>query len=169
MLEGWFLIAAGLLIVSGGSKLIDPAPTLGALEASGLPHGPWTAPAIGVAEAGAGILGAVYGGPFALAMAAVYAAFAVFVGWALARRIPISSCGCFGRPDTPPTKGHLVFNVVSVGVASAVAVSRVTPVDVLADQPLGGIPYLAFVAIGVYVVYLLLAELPVTLSSGRRS
>ena len=167
MLEGWFLIAAGLLIVSGGSKMVDPAPTLGALEASGLPHGPWTAPLLGAVEIGAGLLGAVFGGGFVAATAAVYLGFALFVGWALARRIPIASCGCFGRPDTPPTRGHLVFNAVSAGVAAFVAVGRNAPVDVLDGQPLGGLPYLGLVAIGVYVVYLLLAELPVTLAAGR--
>ena len=37
----------------------------------------------------------------------------------------------------------------------------------LRDQPLAGIPYLGFVGVGVYALYLLLAELPQTLSLAR--
>ena len=169
MLEGWFFIAAALLVVSGGAKLVDPDPTLGALEASGLPHGRWAAPAIGVTEIGVGVLGTILGGGASLGVAAVYASFAAFVGWALVRRLPIASCGCFGRPDTPPTWGHAVFNLTSATVALVVALSGSAPLDVLAGQPLLALPYLAFVALGVYVVYLLLAVLPLTLAAGRRS
>lgn len=160
MLEAWFFIAAALLIISGGSKLIDPAPTRGALTAARLPDGAWTAPALAFAEIGAAAAGIIVGGAAALGVAAVYAGFAGFVAYALARRLPIQSCGCFGRPDTPPTWGHVTFNLISVVAAAGVAVFDVAPLDVLANQPLAGLPYLGFVAIGVWVVYLLLAELP---------
>src|SRR5690606_41486322 len=43
VLEAWFFIAAALLVVSGGAKLWDPAPTRVALEAIGLPSGPLSA------------------------------------------------------------------------------------------------------------------------------
>ncbi len=43
-------------------------------------------------------------------VAAAYAGFAVFVLVALRRGWALSSCGCFGRPDTPPTPAHAVLN-----------------------------------------------------------
>lgn len=167
MLEGVFLIAAGLFLVSGTSKLIDPAPTAGALRTAGLPGGRGTAAAIGVVEILTAVTGAVFGGAGAWAMASVYLAFAAFVGWALARRVPIASCGCFGRPDTPPTWGHLGVNLVAGGVAVAVASRGIVPIDVLGAQPWAAVPYLGFVGLGVYLLYLLLTELPVTLSAGK--
>ncbi|HEX2154977.1 MAG TPA: MauE/DoxX family redox-associated membrane protein [Acidimicrobiia bacterium] len=167
VLEAWFFIAAALLVVSGGSKLWDPAPTRGALVSSGLPSGPWTAPALGIAEILAGLAGTLVGGWASLTVAAIYLAFAGFVAYALLRKIPLQSCGCFGRTDTPPTWGHLVFNVVSAGAAVGVSVVNSAPFDLLADQPLWGLPYLGFVALGVWVVYLLLAELPQLAEAGR--
>jgi hypothetical protein len=160
VLEAWFFIAAALLVVSGGAKLWDPAPTRGALQASGLPSGAWTAPTLGIVEIAAGIAGTVLGGVASFGVAAIYLAFAGFVAYALVRKIPIQSCGCFGKADTPPSWLHLGFNVLSAAAASGVALSRRPPVDVLGDQPLWGIPYLGFVALGVWTVYLLLTELP---------
>ena len=160
MLEAWFFIAAALLVMSGGSKLIDPAPTRGALGTAGLPHGPWTAPLLGLIEITAALAGTVMGGWASGSVAAVYAGFAGFVTYALVRKVPLQSCGCFGRTDTPPIRGHLVFNVASAVAALGVAVSGRIPLELLADQPLSAIPYLGFVAMGVWLVYLLLAELP---------
>lgn len=165
MLEAWFLIAAGLLIISGGSKLIDPAPTAGALRAAGLPAPLPLVYAIAVAEIVAALTGTLIGGWACIAVAILYLGFALFVIFALARNIPIASCGCFGRADTPPTRSHVVFNLVSAGVASwLAAVGTAAPIDVLSGQPLVGLPYLAFVTLGVFIVYLLLTELPLVLT-----
>ena len=167
MLEAWFFIAAVLLVLSGGMKLIDPAPTRGALKAAGLPAGTPGAYAVGLVEVGAGLAGTIVGGWASLTVALIYTSFAVFVGYALWRELPIQSCGCFGRDDTPPTWGHVVFNSISALSAVAVFTAGRVPVEILVDQPLGGVPYVAFVALGVWVVYLLLAELPRTLAAGR--
>lgn len=160
MLEAWFFIAAALLVLSGGSKIMDPAPTRGALKAAGLPDGAWGVKAIGGVEIAGAILGLVLGGWAAGIVAVTYLGFALFVANALLREIPIQSCGCFGRTDTPPTWSHLVFNLASAAAAVGVAVTGTVPVDLFIDQPLLGIPYLGFVTVGVWVVYLLLAELP---------
>lgn len=160
VLEAWFFIAAALLVMSGGSKLIDPAPTRGALETAGLPHGSWTAPLLGTIEIAAALAGTIIGGWASGLVAAVYAGFAGFVTYAFVRKVPLQSCGCFGRTDTPPTWGHLAFNVAAAAAALGIAISGRIPVELLADQPLSAIPYLAFVTVGVWVVYLLLAELP---------
>lgn len=160
MLEAWFFIAAALLILSGGSKIVDPAPTRGALTASGLPDGAWAALLLGAGEIFAALAGIVVGGWAALLVTAVYLGFAGFVANALLRRLPIQSCGCFGKVDTPPTWSHLVFNLISAAAAGGIAVGSPAPIDLLFDQPLLGLPYLGFVLLGVSIVYLLLAELP---------
>ena len=36
--QAWFLVSATLLVVSGAAKLMDAAPTAGALKAAHLPH-----------------------------------------------------------------------------------------------------------------------------------
>ncbi len=167
MLEAWFFIAAALLVLSGGSKLIDPAPTRGALETARLPAGAGTVPALAMAEIAAGLTGIILGSWGAAAVGLIYLGFAGFVLYALRLQLPIQSCGCFGRPDTPPSWWHFGFNLVSAGVGLALAFNGAAPVDLLFDQPLAGIPYLGFVALGVWVVYLLLAEMPRTLAAGR--
>lgn len=160
VLEAWFFIAAALLVLSGGSKIVDPAPTRGALAAADLPAGAWTAPTLGVVEIIFAIAAIVYGGWAAASAGLIYAGFAAFVVYALVRRLPIQSCGCFGRADTAPTWIHVGFNLVSAVAGIGVAFTGSAPVALLADQPLMGVPYLAFVGLGVAVVYLLLAELP---------
>jgi hypothetical protein len=160
VLEAWFFIAAALLVLSGGSKIVDPAPTRGALTASGLPGGAWAALLLGVIEIFAALAGIVIGGWAAFLVAAIYLGFAGFVAIALVRRLPIQSCGCFGKVDTPPTWSHIVFNFISAAVAGGIAVGSSAPIDLLFDQSLLGLPYLGFVVLGVSVVYLLLAELP---------
>ena len=148
-------------------KLIDPAPTRGALKAAGLPAGTPGAYAVGLVEVGAGLAGTIVGGWASLSVVLIYISFAAFVGYALWRKLPIQSCGCFGREDTPPTLGHIVFNSVSALAAFGIFTTGRIPAEVLLDQPLRGVPYVAFVALGVWVVYLLLAELPRTLAAGR--
>ena len=85
-------------------------------------------------------------------VAVSYALFAVVVAAALRSGKPISSCGCFGKVDTPPSALHVVLNVVAAGVAAGavfVGASEINLPDVLADQPLLGIPFLLLVAVGV--------------------
>ncbi len=111
-------------------------------------------------------IGAVVTGwpPPAALVAVAYAAFAGFVGAALRRGAPIQSCGCFGTDDLPPTRIHLVVDIVASVVAGAAAVTRVDGIGtVLADQPWAGVPFLALVAITTWFLYLLLTALPAAL------
>jgi hypothetical protein len=57
--------------------------------------------------------GPVTGGLVALA----YGLFAVFVVVALKRGWALTSCGCFGRPDNPPTVAHAVLNAGAAAIA----------------------------------------------------
>lgn len=166
-MEGWFFATAALLVVSGIRKVIDPAPTSGALQAAGLPHHLALVLGLGVFEVGVGAGNLLVSNSVLVwAQATLYAAFAVFVLWALRQRIPIASCGCFGKPATPPTRLHVVVNVAALVGASGHAITE-TPslASVLASQSLAGVPYLGFIALGTYCLYLLLGELPLLRTS----
>jgi hypothetical protein len=98
--------------------------------------------------------------------AALYVAFALFVVWALSHNTAIASCGCFGKANTPPTWLHVFINTTAA--AGAVHQAVVGPKNlamILADQPLVGVPYLGFLAMGAYCLYLLLGELPLLRTS----
>src|SRR5437899_8589694 len=100
--SGPFLIAAVLLAVGGVAKAFDPTMTVGALRAAGFPVPPAAVRLAGFAEAAVAVAAAITGAPvLAVAVAISYLAFAGFVVIALACRLPIGTCGCFGRADAP--------------------------------------------------------------------
>jgi hypothetical protein len=117
---------------------------------------------LGVVEIVAGVAGLLAGGPVAaFAVAAIYAGFTAFVGLATFRKLPLQSCGCFGREDTPPSLYHVVIDLLAAAGAVVYGLTAAPSLpSVIADQPLWGLPYVAFLAIGVYALYLILAELP---------
>lgn len=160
--EGWFFLIAGLLIPSGARKLADPAPTIGALSAARLPVHRMSVYLLGVIEIISGGAGLLSSSAWATgAVLALYLGFTAFVGMALVRRIPLASCGCFGKADTPPTLVHLMFDIAAVtGTIWALALGRGSLTSVVALQPLGGFAYVGFVLIGIYCLYLLLADVP---------
>ena len=170
MLEGWFFITAGLLVLSGGSKVRDPDPTRGALRAARLPSSRGAVYTLAAVEVTAGATALAVPNPnSAWAVAALYFGFAAFVAYALARRLPLQSCGCFGKSDTPPGPLHVVVNLGTAAIASVVAISGGADLfAVLADQPAAGIPYVGFVAVGAVLVALVLAELAAVLPGPRR-
>lgn len=163
---GWSHLSATLLLISGGAKLVDPDPTTGALRAAGLPATRWAVAALALWEIAAGSMALGMGGGIGGSMLFVtYAAFAMFIAYALRSGLPIQSCGCFGRSDTPPSMSHVAVNLIAAGSGLwLMAVGGGDLLSTLASQPLGGLPYVGFVAVGVYALYLLLAELPKTLA-----
>jgi hypothetical protein len=163
-------VAAALLVLTGAAKLTDPEPTMGALEAAALPARRRWAMGLGLVEILVAVPALVWGGRWAAPVAVMYLGFAGFVGWALARRIPIQSCGCFGRPDTPPTRFHVVFNLLAALAAAVVAITGgLGLVGVVGGLPWSGLPYVALTGLAVFLSYLLLAELPKTLSAVRET
>jgi hypothetical protein len=161
--EGWFFATAALLVVSGVSKLVDPIPTAGALHTARLPSAHSLVRWFGLTEVGVG-LGNLLWANVALAatQAAVYLAFALFVAWAMSQNLPISSCGCFGKADTPPSWVHVAINgLAAVGGATHALLGASSLLAILSSQPMGGVPYLGFVGLGTYCLYLLLGELPI--------
>ncbi|MDH4117635.1 MAG: DoxX family membrane protein [Acidimicrobiia bacterium] len=166
LFESMLAIGALLLITSGGAKLVDPEPTRGALRSAGLPSArPWvTVLALAEVVAGAFVLVSDWALP-RMAVSALYLGFAAFAGWALVRDLPVQSCGCFGRTDTPPSIGHVVITV-TIAVSAGFAGSWQPPLA-SAGEP-QSLAVLGFGAVGAYLCYLMMAELPALQRSVRR-
>lgn len=97
-------------------------------------------------------------GAVSLLVAASYVSFTAYVAYLRWSDEPIASCGCFGTPDTPATRAHIVvtatFAIAALGAALA-------PVDggiigVLRAQPGAGLPLMlgALVVAGLAVAVL---------------
>jgi hypothetical protein len=164
-LIGPYLIACVLLIVAGVAKAVRPADTARAL--GGLVPVPyrWLRGAVrvgSVAEAALGVVAVALPRPGPAWLVAVsYAGFAVIVAVARSKGAAISSCGCFGTPDTPATMLHVVVNVGLAVAAATVALAGVTGTvaSVLSHQPLHGLPLVAVSGLGAWLVYLALSGL----------
>ena len=173
VLAGPFAIATVLLAVGGAAKAVRPRDTAQALTAVGI-HFPRVLPARAVVRVGGavealiGTAALLVGGPVLCALVALsYLAFAGFVVVALRSGSPISSCGCFGKVDTPPSIVHVVLDLAFAGVAAAAVVGDVALPDVLGDQPLLGIPFLMLLVIGCSLVFLAFTSLPKTMAVVR--
>ncbi len=121
-LAGPFIVAAALLGAGGALKVARPATTAGALRQMGLPASETAVRTGAAVELAIATAAAVDGSrPFAALVALSYLAFAAFVLVALRRDVPLSSCGCFGVEDTPPTAVHLALDLAAAATAGAVA------------------------------------------------
>jgi hypothetical protein len=123
------------------------------LVSLGLPRVPYAGGIIGVIEILVGIA-AFFSAPALLAQGLLYLAF---VGWilvALRRDVPLASCGCLGKDDTPPTWGHLVLNVLAAGMSLGAAATA--PLDF--PGGLEGIAMIVVIAVGVFLAYVVLTD-----------
>jgi hypothetical protein len=169
-LAGPVTIAALLLVVGGVAKARRPGDTARALAAVGIRAPARAVRGGAVLECAVGLGALFLASPvFAALVAVSYLAFAAFVVQALRAGTPISSCGCFGKVDTPPSRVHIGIDGLAAVAAAAVAVAGtdVSLPSVLADQPLAGVPYLLLVAVGVGLVFLAFTSLPRTLAVVR--
>jgi hypothetical protein len=162
VLGGPFLIVSLLLAGAGAMKAYDPANTVGALRRVGLPVPAWGVRAGGLVELAIGLAAAATGARWAAGLVAVsYVLFTLFVAIALVRRLPVGSCGCFGKVDTPASWVHVVIDACAAGVATVVAITGGDSLGaILRDQPAGGVPFAIFVATGVYLTFVALTALP---------
>ena len=168
-LAGPFAIAAALLAVAGAAKVIDPSMTAGALRQAGLGVSDGAVRAAALVEL---VLGAaalvVESAAIAAAVAFSYLVFGGFVTWALRTDRPVGTCGCFGKADTPPSVVHIGMNIGLAFVAALVATSGGLDLPgVIANQPLSGVPFMLWVSLGTWLVYLALSALPRTLAAAR--
>ena len=162
VVAGPFIVVVLLLGVAGAFKLYRPVPTTRALAAIRLPSSALAVRAVGAAElvvaAGALVVG---GRIFAALVAGCYLVFAAFVAAALRTRA-LSSCGCFGVDDTPPTVLHLVMNLCAAGVAGIAAAGGAGwgGMTVPDSSAVVQAVFLFLVAVSAYLAYVALTLLP---------
>ena len=184
-LIGPYLAGCLLLVGAGLAKVLRPADTARALAAVSAGHGATTrrlgpvgarrVVRLGAAaEAGLGLVGLlVLDSAIAGALALSYGAFAAYVVVARRRGGPLATCGCFGTPDTPATRLHVVVNLglatAALAVAVAVAVARnagataLTPhvvAGVLRRQPWHGVPLVLAALACAWCLFHVLSTLP---------
>jgi hypothetical protein len=162
VLAGPFAIAAVLLLVGGALKAVQPGDTARALSALRLPSSPLLVRSGAIIEAAVGASALALGDRLsALLVAVSYVAFAAFVLAALVRGTPISSCGCFGRADTPPKAIHVTVNAAAAAVAVGVALDSGSRLpDGLSDHPTLAILFVVLVTAGAFLVFVALTTLP---------
>ena len=154
------LVASALLAVAGGPKVLVPANTVGALRSVGVRLPPAVIRAFGAVETAVGVATLLTGARLLAGLVAVsYAGFCVFLVVALRGGGAVSSCGCVGRADTPPTRSHLVVTATLMVTA---ALAAATGADGLATlgRSAAGILTLCFAAFAVWLVWLLFTALP---------
>jgi hypothetical protein len=161
-LAGPFAAFALLLILAGVAKALRPLPTVRALRSVQLPSSKLAVRLLGAGEAVLAVVALVTAGPIAAALVALsYASFAAFVLYARARGGTISSCGCFGKADSPPTAAHIVVNLAAAATAAAAAIWPAgSPLAELAHSPGAGVPLTALILVTTGLAYLALAEWP---------
>ncbi len=171
-LIGIFFVGCGLLVLAGITKAVRPNDTARALVLL-LPGNDLRIPSFNVTrqavrigallEAGLGICALLFPRTVTAALVALsYTLFACISAYARRHGGALSTCGCFGRPDTPSTGLHVVLNVVFV--ATAVTLAMEPPhytalVSLLENQPWDGVPLLFASGIGVWLAYLALSPL----------
>ena len=167
-LTGPALVTAGLLVVAGGLKVVDPETTVGALRTLGLPSAPLLVRAGAAAEAALGVAAIAVGGPVAWGLvAASYLAFGAFVTAAHRAGTMVGSCGCFGREETPPHPVHVVLDLALTATAVAVAATvDGAPVAGVADDPVAGAVVVALSALALHLAHAAFVELPRALAAG---
>jgi len=168
-----YAAAAVLLAVAGVPKVRDPGDLVRAVRSVGMPFGRASVRAFAVAEVAVAVAALVAPGRLtALLLAAMYAGFTAFVGLALRRGGVLSSCGCFGRADTPPTRAHALVTGAAgvVGLLVATDPPGARPWSVLTDA--GALAVLGLVALVGLVGFLgwqVMAVLPTVQPAAVRS
>src|SRR4051794_38178007 len=165
-----FLAASGLLVLAGVPKLRDPMPLVRALRSVGLPGGRGLVRVAAAAEVVVGTAALLVPGRVTGALvAAAYLAFTGFVALALARGGLLGSCGCFGRPDTPPTRSHLLVTAVLAASGVVTALQPSSPWAAAPDQPGQVAAVLAFAVLVGALSYLVIAVLPTVTPAAVRT
>jgi hypothetical protein len=91
--------------------------------------------------------------------AVLYAGFTIFTLAAIRGRIPVRSCGCFGRDDTPLSFIHVIYNASATISLIWVAIQGATPFPRNANA-FELLLFAIFAVLGAYASYLVLARLP---------
>ena len=159
LLAGPFLAAGVLLVAAGVPKVVDPMPLVRAARQSGLRAGRTSIRLVALTETAVGLYALIAPGRLSGVLTALaYLVFTAFVARALARGGVLGSCGCFGKPDTPPTRTHLVVTGAIVAVAGAVALDP--PAGPWTDVRATSLSTVAFAFVLAFLAWMVLAVLP---------
>lgn len=155
-----YAAAAGLLVVAGAPKVLDPGDLHRAVRSVGMPVGRGAVRAFAALEVVVGLFALVVPGRLgAAALAVLYAGFTAFVVVALRSGGVLSSCGCFGKADTPPTRAHALLTGATALVAGALALAP--PVAPWRDLTLAsGTGTVALTALVGFLAWQVMAVLP---------
>lgn len=165
-----YAAAAVLLVLAGAVKVSRPTTAAALMEDLGAPvRGPLSgarlAVALGVVEVALGIAALVLEvAAIAVAVGGLYAAFALTVLRAMA--VGAESCGCFGRIEAPPSWYHVVGNAVLAG-ASMIAAAAASPLEVMDDQPAGGVGFVIMVGVLAGLALIVFTALPEAMAARR--
>jgi hypothetical protein len=164
------------LCIAGVAKAARPDETARAM-ATLVPGPPplrlmrWLVRAGAAGEAALGAVAIAFPRPTTAALVALsYAGFIGVVVYARLRGKPLATCGCFGRPDTPPTALHLVIDLALAAAAAAVALGAPrhgTLATLLAQQPWAELPLLFVSAAGLWLTALALSALTALVAARR--
>jgi hypothetical protein len=158
------LAAAALLVLAGAPKVVRPHDTRRALRSVGV-----SVPAVavrlgGLLEVGVGAVALIEGGRVVdLLVAASYLAFTGFVIVAMRTGGVLASCGCLGRPDTPPTVSHVLVTAafaVAAGVAAGLGPTGVLTWTSSSTSTATQVAVLGVAVLATWLAWLSLAELP---------
>jgi len=154
------LIASALLAVAGAPKILNPTNTVGAMRSIGVRVPPTTVRLFGAVETVLGIATFVTGARALAALVALsYAGFSGFLVVALRKGGAVSSCGCVGRADTPPTRSHLAVTATLAVTSLLAAVSGADGLSTI-DWTLTTLTALGFAVLGGWLVWLVFTALP---------
>lgn len=171
-----YTASAALLVLAGVPKVADPGNLVRAVRSVGMPFSRVAVRGFAVVEVVVGLAALVVPGPGTAALLAImYAGFTGFVAVALARGGVLSSCGCFGKADTPPTTPHAAVTALAALVALAVALSvPAEPWSMLSSLSVGAVAGLvALSGLVGFLAWQVMAVLPsvdprAVRSAGRR-
>lgn len=168
-LTGPVLVAAVLLAMAAPGKWRRPDDTVRGLRAVGLPAGRAAVRVLAVTELALAVCVVLAPRRPVLALLALaYLGFGGFVLLALRSGTALASCGCFGRPDTPPTRVHLgVVLSASAVAAAAAATGSASPLAEVLAAPSAGLPLLGLVALSAWLAWASLSLLPRLIAASR--
>jgi Methylamine utilisation protein MauE len=168
LIAGPFLASAGLLVAAGLPKVRDPLPLVRALRAAGAPVHRLAVRVFAGGEVVLGVWALLSPGRVvALLVAAAYVVFSAFVALVLTRGGILGSCGCFGKPDTPATRTHLLLT--STAAATALAVAIDPPAGAWAEVDGAALSTAAMAVVIGFLAWVVMAVLPTTTPAAVRS
>ena len=162
--------AAVLLLLAGAAKVARPSITADLFFSLRMPRlrflsGEAQAVAIGVVEIGLGMAALAIGGAVTAGIVGVfYVGFTAVVVRAL--MVGATSCVCFGRAESPPTRIHVAGNV-SLAAVSFIAIGGATPLEVMDDQVAGGLGFVILVGVLAGLFLVLFTALPEAMAARR--